>query len=81
MKKKFSLTNDLVKLEDEPSLETPEVFPPKREGEGEELVTITIRVPKKFRSEIKSWCSKNDMSIVNAIKSGLLLLKNSPNMQ
>jgi hypothetical protein len=76
-KKKLDLAADLVKVQPE---EFEAIYPTsekplKKEVEQKESVMLTLHVPMSFRSEFKSWCSKNNTSMSSAIQKAFKLLR------
>ena len=77
-KEKCSLTNDLVDLTSEkPKGDLPQAVPAIQSVDLQDTVGITIRVSKNLRQEIKTWCAKNNMSVVDTLKLGFQLVKQS----
>lgn len=82
IKKKFTLTSDMVQLEGEGEAELspkseqqPGFKKVHKKPQKPEKVTLTLLVDKSFRMEIKSWCALKNMTITEAIQRGFKLLK------
>lgn len=76
-KKKLDLAADLVKVqpeEFETIYSTSEKLS-KKEVEKKSNVMLTLHVPMSFRSEFKSWCSKNNTSMSSAVQEAFKLLR------
>tara|TARA_R110002050_G_scaffold298723_2_gene462552 strand:- start:1783 stop:2013 length:231 start_codon:yes stop_codon:yes gene_type:complete len=70
-KQKFELTADIIS--DEVTKNTPTVTK-KKEAVGK--VGIHIQTTRVFRSELKIWGAKKDMSLADILEKGFELLKN-----
>jgi hypothetical protein len=78
-KEKFKLTTEMIDLEEtnntSSSIQINQIK--SIEKQPSEKVTITMGVEKKFRTEFKSWCASNNITLVEAFKKGFKLLKSS----
>ncbi|MGL4999391.1 MAG: hypothetical protein ACRC5T_10520 [Cetobacterium sp.] len=82
IKKKFTLTSDMIQLADEGGAELSHKSEQQlgfktahKKPLKPEKVTLTLLVDKSFRMEIKSWCALKNMTITEAIQRGFKLLK------
>lgn len=71
-KQKFSLTTDLVQVEKPHQENIPS--PPIMEVVNKKRVTITIALEDTLRTEMKTWCAKNNITLADALKKGFKLL-------
>lgn len=73
-KKKFSLTSDLVQIEPSKSDTNSTNKPSPISAPKSKRVTVTIATTEDFRTEIKTWCAKNNITLSDAFKKSFKLL-------
>jgi hypothetical protein len=65
MKKKFGLSENLVDECADDDTSSNEIYT--------DNVNLTIKVPKKVRNEMKTWCAKHDKTLTHVLKEGFHL--------
>ena len=70
-KKKFNLTSDII------DASVSRVQGLEVRDSHTEMTTVTLRVPKPFLKEFKSWCAIHDITMSKALESMYAKYKNT----